>query len=206
MREPIKWHAKFQISRLLIRPSDWLNYIHFSGYKHKIRLVSRLKKREDHTLILISTFLKFPAPVIFLLFTGLQTNKIPTREDRYKQIKILSLNASILMSWGRNLWILRISWTYSLMSLGHSRNIVQLPLTTSCFISLNLKCRCSHFLIYIYDDFYRQKLNVFLNLCKNWSIKILKRDRKSKFNWASMQRCQCPINNSTQTFFWKIWK
>ena len=136
MREPIKWHAKFQISRLLIRPSDWLNYIHFSGYKHKIRLFSRLKKREDHTLILISTFLKFPAPVIFLLFTGLQTNKIPTREDRYKQIKILSLNASILMSCGRNLWILRISWTYSLMSLGHSRNIVQLPLTIKSILML----------------------------------------------------------------------
>ena len=55
----LKWRAKFQISRLMIRVSDWLNFIHFSGYKYKIRLVSRL--REDQALISISTILKFPA-------------------------------------------------------------------------------------------------------------------------------------------------
>ena len=54
---------KCQISRLLIRDSDWLNFIHFSGYK--IRLVSWLGKREDQALISISTILKFPAMVIF---------------------------------------------------------------------------------------------------------------------------------------------
>ena len=32
--------------RLLIRDSDWLNFIHFPGYKNKIRLVSILRKRE----------------------------------------------------------------------------------------------------------------------------------------------------------------
>ena len=57
----LKWRAKFQIYRLLIRDSDWLNFIHFSGYKFKIRLVSRLRKREDQALISISTILKFPA-------------------------------------------------------------------------------------------------------------------------------------------------
>ena len=41
------WRAKFQIYRLHIRDSNWLNFIHFSGYKYKIRLVSILRKRED---------------------------------------------------------------------------------------------------------------------------------------------------------------
>jgi len=36
----LKWRAKFQIDRLLIRDPVWLNFIHFSGYKYKIRLVS----------------------------------------------------------------------------------------------------------------------------------------------------------------------
>ena len=44
-----------------MRDSDWLNFIHFSRYKYKIRLVSRLRKREDQALISISTILKFPA-------------------------------------------------------------------------------------------------------------------------------------------------
>ena len=38
----LKWGAKFQIYRLYIRDSDWLNFIHFSGFKCKIRLVSIL--------------------------------------------------------------------------------------------------------------------------------------------------------------------
>ena len=57
-----KWHAKFQIFRLLNRDSDWLNFMHFSGYcKHKINLVSILRKREDQVLISISTILTFSA-------------------------------------------------------------------------------------------------------------------------------------------------
>ena len=36
----LKWRAKFQIYRLRIRDSDLLDFMHFSGYKHKIRLVS----------------------------------------------------------------------------------------------------------------------------------------------------------------------
>ena len=38
------------ISRLLIRDSVWLNFIHFSRYS--TRLVSRLRKREDQALII----------------------------------------------------------------------------------------------------------------------------------------------------------
>ena len=57
----LEWRAKCQISRLLIRDTDWLNFIHFSGYKYKIRLVSLLRKREDQALITISTILKFSA-------------------------------------------------------------------------------------------------------------------------------------------------
>ena len=56
-----KWRAKFKINRLLIRDSDWLNLIYFSGYKYEIRLVSRLRKRENQALISISIILKFPA-------------------------------------------------------------------------------------------------------------------------------------------------
>ena len=61
----LKWCAKFQIYRLHIRGSDWLNFIHFLGYKYKIRLVSKLRKREDRALILISTILKFSAQMTF---------------------------------------------------------------------------------------------------------------------------------------------
>ena len=57
----VKWRAKFQISRLYIRDSDWLNFIHFSEYKYQIRLVSILRKREDQALISKSTILKFSA-------------------------------------------------------------------------------------------------------------------------------------------------
>ena len=56
-----KWHLKFKISRFLIHDSDWLNFLHFSGYKYKNRLVSRLRKKEDQALISISTILMFPA-------------------------------------------------------------------------------------------------------------------------------------------------
>ena len=52
---------KFQIYRLQIRDSDWLNFIHFSEYKYKISLVSILRKREDQALISIYTILKFTA-------------------------------------------------------------------------------------------------------------------------------------------------
>ena len=50
-----------EISNFPASDTDWLNFIHFSGYKHKIRLVSRLRKRKDQALISISTILKFPA-------------------------------------------------------------------------------------------------------------------------------------------------
>ena len=40
----LKWRVKFQIYQLHIRDSDWLNFMHFSGYKYKIRLVSILTK------------------------------------------------------------------------------------------------------------------------------------------------------------------
>ena len=49
----------FQIYRLHIRDSDWLNFIHVSGYK--IRLVSILRKREDQALILIAMHSKVPS-------------------------------------------------------------------------------------------------------------------------------------------------
>ena len=54
----LRWRARFKIYRLHISDSDWLNFIHFSGYKNMIRLVSILREREDHGLILISTILK----------------------------------------------------------------------------------------------------------------------------------------------------
>ena len=57
----LKWRAKFLIYQLHIRDSDWLNFIHFLGYKYKIKLVSILRKREDQALISISTILKFSA-------------------------------------------------------------------------------------------------------------------------------------------------
>ena len=54
----LKWRAKFQISQLRIRDTVWLNFIHFSGYTFKIRLVLILRKRVDQALISISTILK----------------------------------------------------------------------------------------------------------------------------------------------------
>ena len=41
----------YNLKWLHICDSDWLNFIHFSGYKYKIRLVSILRKREDQALI-----------------------------------------------------------------------------------------------------------------------------------------------------------
>ena len=49
--------------RLYLRDSDWLNFIHFSGYKYMIRLFSIFLKREDQALISLSTILKFSAQV-----------------------------------------------------------------------------------------------------------------------------------------------
>ena len=59
--------------RVHIRDSDWLNFIHFSGYKCKIRLVSILRKRKDQALISISTILKFSA-LITLCDEGVKLN------------------------------------------------------------------------------------------------------------------------------------
>ena len=55
-----KLRAKFRIYRFHSCESDFL---HFLGYKYKIRLVSILGKREDKALISISTILKFSAQV-----------------------------------------------------------------------------------------------------------------------------------------------
>ena len=52
---------KFQISRLMIRDSDWLNFIQFSQYKYKFRLVSRLRKIGSSTDLDISTISKVPS-------------------------------------------------------------------------------------------------------------------------------------------------
>jgi len=59
------------LSRLLIPDCDWLNFVNFSGFKYKIRLVSRLRKRENQALISITPILKFPA-LINLIFSKLQ--------------------------------------------------------------------------------------------------------------------------------------
>ena len=52
----------------MIHDSYWFNFIHFSGYKYKIRLVSRIRKREDQALIVLSTIQKFPAQATFVFF------------------------------------------------------------------------------------------------------------------------------------------
>ena len=69
-----------------IRDSDWLNFIHFSGYKFKIRLVSILRKREDHALISISPILKFSAQnsnLKYLRFTTLGYKDIGIRKTDF---------------------------------------------------------------------------------------------------------------------------
>ena len=38
-----------------------MNFIYFSGYKYKVKLVSILRKKEDQALIAISNILKFSA-------------------------------------------------------------------------------------------------------------------------------------------------
>ena len=55
----LNWRAKFQIYWLHIHDSDWLNFIHFLGYKYKIGLVSILRKRDDQALFSISTIQQF---------------------------------------------------------------------------------------------------------------------------------------------------
>ena len=73
----LKWREKFQINRLYIRDSDWQNFRHFSGYKYKIKLVSRL--REDQTLISISTILKFSAQISYC-FGVLNSSFVGTKD------------------------------------------------------------------------------------------------------------------------------
>ena len=81
-----------------IRDSDWLNFIHFPGYKYKIRLVSILKKREDQALISISTVLKFSAR-----FTWIYEYCSYNRKLGRSQFYLLSINISpffqILFCW-----------------------------------------------------------------------------------------------------------
>ena len=77
-----EWPAKFQIYRLRIRDSDWMDFIHFSGYKYKIRLVSISIKREDQTLISISTILKFSAQILFQYLFFLNGTLILPKTDR----------------------------------------------------------------------------------------------------------------------------
>ena len=55
--------AKFKIYRLRLRDSDWLDFIHFSEYKYKIRSVSILRQRKDQALNSISTILKCSAQI-----------------------------------------------------------------------------------------------------------------------------------------------
>ena len=62
----LKRRAKFKISQLLVRDSEWLNFVHFSGYKYMLRLVSRLRKKGDQVLISISTNLKLNLKTGFL--------------------------------------------------------------------------------------------------------------------------------------------
>ena len=62
---------------------DWLNFTHFSEYKYKIKLVSRLRKREDLALISISTILKFQALEIkkkrgFSINPDIHYSKVPS--------------------------------------------------------------------------------------------------------------------------------
>ena len=62
----LRWRAKFQIYQLHIRDFDWLNFIHFTGYNCKIKLVSILRKREDQALISIFIIPKILALVYYV--------------------------------------------------------------------------------------------------------------------------------------------
>ena len=75
----LKWRAKFQIFRLRIQDSDWLNFIPFSGYNYKLRLVSILRKRVDTFIYLtryksttFGTFLESPLYYLFYPSHSLQ--------------------------------------------------------------------------------------------------------------------------------------
>jgi len=78
----LKLRANLKIYRLRIRDSDWMDFIHFSGYKYKIRLVSISIKREDQTLISISTILKFSAQILFQYLFFLNGTLILPKTDR----------------------------------------------------------------------------------------------------------------------------
>ena len=49
----LRWRARFKIYRLHISDSDWLNFIHFSGYKYKIRFSKvsiEIKKKKGSSI------------------------------------------------------------------------------------------------------------------------------------------------------------
>ena len=73
--------------RLHICDSDWLNFIHFLGYK--IRWVSKFRKREDQALILIE-FLCCFLPTLRLTKIGLTRIKIDRRPGKRHLQLILS--------------------------------------------------------------------------------------------------------------------
>ena len=79
-----------------IRDSDWLNFIHFSGYKHKIRLVSILRKREDQALIYISTILKCSAQFAFKTVCEILTL---TEDMTWTKEKKMELGTCLLTVW-----------------------------------------------------------------------------------------------------------
>ena len=95
----LKWRTKCLIYRLHIRDSDWLNFIHFSGYKYKIKLVSILWKREDQALISISTILKFSAQ----LFRSNIFGKASGTQRICTLCKIYSCNKV-------SMWVCEIAW------------------------------------------------------------------------------------------------
>jgi len=65
-----------------------LNFIHFSEYKCKIRLVLILRKREDQALISISTILKFSAQ-INLLFSYLCVKPKQEKLQGHKVVAVI---------------------------------------------------------------------------------------------------------------------
>ena len=82
---------------------DWLNFIHFSGYKYKIRLVSIKGQREDQALISISTILKFSA--LDTHFKILKKKKATVSRKNLKFFFLLCTGWMWNNSWmGRKVW------------------------------------------------------------------------------------------------------
>ena len=76
----LKLRNKFHIYWLYIRDSDWLNFIHFSGYNEKILKKERIHHSEGFSSVMSSKLNLFLLSKFTVIYTSNESNEI----EKYK--------------------------------------------------------------------------------------------------------------------------